>query len=197
MNKRLLVIFLAFMFLLQVSCNNQKQLQRPQQQSQQQSKKTILSQCKRLGEESIVYARANYVKLFYEFNPDKFLDSYSQVKDFNYKTHRSAINSYEVEVRKLKVKDPISKSFLQSCKELSEFSQNLVDQSYPRAISFKMNSKLSPLSDEFFLEINKIIKFDHNIGQYKKKFISFKEHVKNYKMALKKYVETYKSEISE
>ena len=183
--KQLLIISLAFIVLMQASCNSQ------------QSKKTILTQCKTLAEESILYARANYVKLFYEINPDKFLDSYSQVKDFNYESHRNTINNYNMAVSKLKAEDPVSKSFLQSCKELSEFSQQLVDQAYPRAISFKNKSKLSPLADEFFLEINKIIKFDHSIGHYKKSFISFKERVKNYKTALQQYLDKYKTELLE
>lgn len=185
MKKLVLISTLAFVALLQISCNNQ------------QDKKTILTQCKVLAEESILYARANYVKLFYEINPEKFLDSYSQVKDFNHVAHRNTINNYDIAVHKLKVKDPVSKSFLQSCKKLSKFSQNLVDKAYPRAVSFKNNSKLSPLTDEFFLEINKIIKFDRSIGQYKKSFISFKDQVKEYETALKLYLEKYKDEINE
>jgi len=181
--KSVLIIFsLALILLLQSSCDSL-------------SKKTVLLQCMTLGNESILYARANYVKLFHSINPEKFNDSYAKVKDFNHITHRNVINNYDIAVRKLEVKDPISKSLLQSCKDLSDFSRHFVDQAYPRAISFKNKSRLSPLTDKYFLEINKIVKFDHSIGKYKKDFISFKVRVKNYKSAVKNYVEKFKLEL--
>lgn len=183
--KSILIIFsLTLILLMQSSCNSS-------------NKKMVLQQCMTLGDESILYARANYVKLFHEINPEKFHDSYKKVKNFNHLAHRNTINTYDIAVRKLKVKDPVSKSLLQACKNLSDFSKNLADQAYPQAISFKNKSKLSPLTDKFFLEINKIVKFDHSIGKYNKYFISFKVHVKNYERAVKKYAKKFKVELPE
>ena len=199
MIKNLFIIYtFVFPLLLLIGCQGQGLgKKQEQEQEQNQSKKTLLSQCKTLGDEAILYARANYVKLFYEINPEKFADAYNKVKDFNNVTHRNIIDTYNIAVQKLEAKDPVSKSFLESCKALSEFSQKLVDQDYPQAISFKNNSKLNPLTDDFFLEINKIIKFDHNIGEYKNTFIDFKVYVKNYKTALKQFIEKYKNELIE
>ncbi len=99
-------------------------------------------------------------------------------------------------VSRLKTNDPVSNNFLKACKDLARFSKNLVDHAYPKALSFKKQSKLEPLTDEFFLEINKIVKFDHTIGKYKKNFVSFKQQVTNYKKALKEYLDKYQSELS-
>jgi len=199
MIKNLFIIYtLVFPLLLLIGCQGQGLgKKQEQEQEQNQSKKTLLSQCKTLGDEAILYARANYVKLFYEINPEKFVDAYNKVKDFNNVAHRNIINSYNIAVQKLEAKDPISKSFLESCKALSEFSQKLVDQDYPQAMSFKDSSKLNPLTDDFFLEINKIIKFDLSIGEYKNTFVDFKTYVKNYKTALKEYIEKYKNVLIE
>ncbi len=152
-----------------------------------------LQKCKALGDESIIYARANYVKLFHYFNPEKFSEPYQQVKEFDHVTHRNIINTYDIAIRKLRAKDEITKTLIASCKGLSDFSKTLVDQSYPRAFSHK--SKYDPLSDNFFIEINQIVKFDHNIGEYDKNNDSFKQQVQNYKTALKRYIEKYKEEL--
>jgi len=158
------------------------------------SQLSVLKKCKTLGDESIAYARANYVKLFYHFNPEKFNKTYQKIKTFDYVTHRNIINTYDLAVRKLKTKDTTTEAFLSSCKKLSQFSKNLVDQAYPRAIAHKSN--FDSLSDDFFLEINKIVRFDHNIGQYGKKMYSFKHQVEAYQLALNNYVEKFKIELS-
>ena len=43
-----------------------------------------LQKCMALGDESIMYARANYVKLFYYFNPENFSEPYQQIKEFDH-----------------------------------------------------------------------------------------------------------------
>lgn len=186
MKSVLTIFFIIFIVFAQSGCN-----------SNRLSKKIVLQQCKILGDESILYARANYVKLFHIINPDKFSEPYQHIKDFDHITHRNVINTYDIAVRKLKAKDPISLTLLKSCKDLAKFSTNFVDQAYPRAITFKNNSKLGPLTDNFFLEINKIVKFDHSIGKYKKGFTSFKQRVKNYEVAIQHYLKKFKAEISE
>ena len=182
MNRVLIFITFTLLLFSQSSCNSRNKI-------------TTLQKCTTLGNESILYARANYIKLFNIINPDKFSDSYQKVKNFDHVRHRNVINTYDIAVRKLKEKDPISKRLIKSCKALAEFSTNFVDQSYPRAITFKEKSKMDPLTDNFFLEINKIVKFDHTIGHYKKSFTSFKKCVEVYEDAVKQYVEKYKSEL--
>lgn len=179
-----IIIIFALVALLQSGCNADT------------GRKMILQQCEKLGDESILYARANYVKLFHTINPDKFHDSFQQVKDFDDSTHRNVINTYDIAVQKLTAKDPVSINLLQSCKNLASFSKNFVDQAYPRAIAFKNTSKLGRLSDGYFLEINKIVKFDRSIGNYKVRFISFKQRVKTYKTAVKTYRLRFKAELS-
>jgi len=152
-----------------------------------------LQKCMALGDESIMYARANYVKLFYYFNPENFSEPYQQIKEFDHVSHRNVINTYDIAIRKLQAKDEVTKNLLDACISLSDFSKTLVDQSYPRAISHK--SKNNPLSDQFFIEINQIVKFDHNIGAFDNSHKSFKQQVQNYKSALEKYIEKYKAEL--
>ncbi len=146
-----------------------------------------------LGDESIVYARANYVKLFHHYNPKKFQESFDKVKNFDYITHRNVINNYDIAVRKLKPRDSVTKSFVSSCKDLAVFSKNLVDQAYPRAISHQ--SENDSLSNAFFNEINSIVKFDDAIGVFSKSDKSFNQYVKIYKDALLNYKNTFKSEL--
>lgn len=154
---------------------------------------SILQKCTTLGDESITYARANYVKLFYYFNAEKFDAPFQQVKDYDHVTHRNVINTYYRAVRKIKAKDPITKSLLSACKSLSEFSKNFVDQAYPRAIAHK--SQDNPLTDKFFTQINQIVKFDETIGVFDKSIPSFKQQVARYEAAAKKYRQTFKSEL--
>lgn len=180
--KHLLSIFILFLTLVVINaCNSSDK------------HASTLQKCTTLADESIIYARANYVKLFHYFNPDKFLESYSQVKDFDYETHRNVINTYDIAVRKIKTKDAITKSLLSSCKSLADFSKTLVDQTYPRAIAH--DSEEDPLSDKFFMEINQIVKFDHKIGVFDKDKTSFKQYVKNYETAVKAYIDNYKAEL--
>lgn len=156
---------------------------------------SALKKCTVLGDESIVYARANYVKLFHYFNPEKFSDSYQQTKEFDHVTTRNVINTYDIAIRKLKSNDADTKSLIASCQNLADFSKTLVDQSYPRAMSHQ--SKYDILSDAFFIEINQIVKFDHNIGVFDKNAVSFKQYVDEYREAVRNYVAKYKNELTE
>ncbi|MCK5666908.1 MAG: hypothetical protein KAI17_25650 [Thiotrichaceae bacterium] len=159
-----------------------------------ESRISILHKCTVLGDESIAYARANYVKLFYYFNAEKFNAPYQQVKDFDHVTHRNVINTYSMAVRKLKAKDPVTESLLFACKSLATFSKNFVDQSYPRAIAHESTD--DPLSDKFFTQINQIVKFDDSIGVFDKNSPSFNQHVINYQKATKQYRAKFKDELS-
>jgi len=159
-----------------------------------ETKQSILYKCTTLGDESIVYARANYVKLFHYFNPGKFEQTYQQVADFDHITHRNVINTYDMAVRKIKPRDPTTKAFLTACKNLAKFSKNLVDQAYPRAIAHQSKNKTS--SNDFFIEINQIVKFDHNIGAFDQQQVSFKQVVIDYKKALKNYIEKFQLEMN-
>ncbi len=156
---------------------------------------SALKKCTVLGEESIIYARANYVKLFHYFNPDKFFDPYQQTKEFDHVTHRNIINTYDIAIRKLKPKDEDTKVLISSCKKLADFSKTLVDQAYPRAMSHK--SKYDILSDGFFIEINQIVRFDHKIGVFDKNTVSFKQHVQDYREVVRNYVDKYRNELPE
>lgn len=154
---------------------------------------SVLQKCTTLGDESITYARANYVKLFHYFNAEKFNIPFQQVKDYDHVTHRNVINTYYLAVRKIKAKDPITKSLLSACRSLSEFSKNFVDQAYPRAIAYK--SQENPLSDKFFTQINQIVKFDETIGAFDRTMPSFKQQVASYEAAVKKYRQKFKHEL--
>jgi len=145
-----------------------------------------------------VYARAHYVKLFYHFNPDKFAESYKQINDFDSLTHKNTIDTYIRAVDKLHVNtkknhDISTLNLLSACKELSTFSKNFVENIYPKAISY--NSKKDPLTDDFFIEINQYVEFDHNIGVYDKNKSSFKRNVESYKNAVAEYMQNYRKSI--
>lgn len=159
-----------------------------------ESRISVLQKCTTLGDESIAYARANYVKLFYYFNAEKFNAPYQKIKNFDHVTHRNVINTYTIAVRKLKAKDPITESLLFACNSLATFSKDFVDQSYPRAIAHE--SQDNPLSDKFFTQINQIVKFDESIGAFDKNSPSFKQHVLNYQKAAKQYREKFKAELA-
>lgn len=159
---------------------------------------SLLKRCTVLGDESIIYARAHYVKLFYYFNPNKFSDSYEQISNFDAVTHKNTIDTYTRVIHKIKLnqedtKDPIVKNLLASCKELSTFSTNFVEKGYPLAINH--DSKNAPFSDEFFNEINNIVRFDHNIGIFDKTQTSFRQNVDSYQKAVKDYVDRYRKDI--
>lgn len=170
-----------FIFMLSIAgCNSESRL-------------SILKKCTTLGDESIVYARANYVKLFYYFNAEKFDIAYQQIKDFDHVTHRNVINTYDIAVRKIKAKDPVTETLLFACKNLASFSKNFVDQAYPRAIA--LDSQNDPLSDKFFIQINQIVKFDESIGTFEQNSFSFKQRVSDFKTATKNYREKFNAEL--
>ncbi len=154
---------------------------------------SALKKCRVLGNESIVYARAHYVKLFYHFNPEKFSESYEKTKDFDPVTSRNIIDTYDIAIRKLKITDEDTQSLIYSCQNLADFSKRLVDQSFPKAMSHQ--SKNDVLTDAFFIEINQIVKFDNNIGTFEKNTKSFKQYVKEYRDTVQSYVSKYKNEL--
>ena len=158
----------------------------------------ILKQCTVLGDESIVYARAHYVKLFYHYNPEKFVESYNQIKDFDAVTLKNTINTYERAVNKVrandkKINDATTLKLIAACKELSNFTNDFVENTYRKALSHQ--SKNDPSTDAFFIEINRLVKFDHNIGVYDKDRISFKRSVESYKKAVSNYIQEYRKSI--
>ena len=158
----------------------------------------ILKQCTILGDESIVYARAHYVKLFYHFNPEKFAESYKQISDFDAITLRNTIDTYTRAVDKIsskgvKANDTATQNLISACKELSAFSKDFVENTYKQALDYQSES--NPLSDEFFIEINQLVKFDHKIGVYDKSRNSFKRSVEQYKEAVKNYIQEYRKSI--
>jgi hypothetical protein len=93
----------------------------------------------------------------------------------------------------VKDEDSATEAFLSSCRDLAKFSTNLVDQSYPRAISHKSDN--DPLSNAFFNEINSIVKFDDTIGVFSNNEKSFKQYVQTYKDALLIYKNKFKADL--
>ena len=159
---------------------------------------SVLKKCTVLGDESIIYARAHYVKLFYHFNPNKFSDSYKQISNFDAVTHRNTIDTYtraieKVDADKQVTEDTTTQNLLSACKKLSKFSKHFVEQNYRLAINHM--SKNDPLTDIFFIEINKIVKFDHNIGAFDKTKTSFKQSVDSYQKAVSDYINRYRKDI--
>lgn len=159
---------------------------------------SVLQKCTILGDESIVYARAHYVKLFHHFNPNKFSDSYKKITNFDATTHKNVIDTYTRAVDKIYTNkdnngDAITQNLLSTCKNLSKFSTNFVEQNYPVAINHL--SKNNPLTDQFFIEINKIVKFDHNIGAFDITKMSFKDNIDSYQKAVNEYINRYRKEI--
>lgn len=159
---------------------------------------SVLKKCMVLGDESIIYARAHYVKLFYHFNPNKFSDSYKKIENFDAVTHKNTIDTYSMAIDKLYsnkniMADNTTQNLLSSCKNLSDFSKDFVEENYRLAINHL--SKNDPLTDDFFIEINKIVKFDHNIGSSNKGDTSFKEKVDSYQEAVSDYINRYKQDI--
>ena len=159
---------------------------------------SILKKCTILGDESIAYARAHYVRLFYHYNPDKFEGSYLQIKNLEAVTVKNTIDTYTRAIDKLAsdqklTEDQITNNLLSSCKELSLFSTDFVEKYYQRALIH--DSKNNPLSDDFFIELNQIVKFDHDIGDFDNNKISFKQTVENYKNAVKDYINAHRKHI--
>lgn len=159
---------------------------------------SLLKQCTVLGDESILYARAHYVRLFYHFNPVKFSDSYEKIKSFDTVTHRNVIDTYSRAVDKINnnnknVDDIVTQSLLSTCINLSKFSTDFVEENYRLAINH--HSKNDPLTDDFFNEINQIVKFDDDIGAYDKSQKSFKQNVDSYQEAVENYIKHYRKYI--
>lgn len=158
----------------------------------------ILKQCTVLGDESIVYARAHYVKLFHHFNPEKFAESYKQIDGFDAITLKNTIDTYARAIDKLNrkeknINDNTTQQLTAACKELSIFSKDFVENVYPKAIDYKSNN--NPLSDAFFIEINQLVKFDHNIGLFDKHENSFKLSMERYQKAVDQYIKEYRKSI--
>ncbi len=181
-NIKLVIKFsIACLLLLSLSsCNSESQI-------------SVLKKCSTLAEESILYSRANYVKLFHHFNPKKFEKTFQQVRDFDHVTHRNTINTYRIAVRKIKTKDTVTKNLIASCEELAKFSTNFIDQTYPRAVAHK--SEFNSLTDQFFIEINLIVKFDHNIGVFERNSQSFKHLVQKYEDAHNVFIKNFNAEL--
>ena len=159
---------------------------------------SVLKKCMVLGDESIIYARAHYVKLFYHYNPNKFSDSYKQIGDFDAVTHRNNIDTYTRAIEKLYTHENITadiatEQLLSSCKNLAVFSKHFVEQNY--RLAFNHISKNDPLTDDFFIEINRIVRFDHNIGAFDKNKASFKQKVDSYQKAVGDYIDLYRKDI--
>lgn len=159
---------------------------------------SVLQKCTVLGDESIIYARGHYVKLFYHFNPNKFSESYKQIADFDAVTHKNIIDTYTRALEKLEttqqvVNDNVTQNLLSACKKLSAFSKKFVEEDYRLALNHI--SKNDPLTDDFFIEINKIVKFDHNIGAFDKSKTSFKQTVDSYLKAVDNYIDSYREDI--
>lgn len=146
-----------------------------------------------MGDEAIIYARAHYVKIFHHFNPNKFSESYKQIDGFDAETHRNTIKTYRRAVDKLVAEDTLTQGLFSSCKQLATFSQQFVDDVYPKAL--KHESAHNSLSDAFFIEINQIVVFDHKIGRFDSNRTSFKQHVENYKQAVNAYIEKYRDDL--
>jgi len=158
----------------------------------------VLKQCTVLGDESIIYARAHYVKLFHHFNPEKFSDSYRQIDGFDGVTLKNTIDTYaraidRINNNKNNTEDTTTQQLIAACKELSTFSKDFVENVYPKAIDYK--SENNPLSDAFFIEINQLVKFDHKIGLFNKNTNSFKRSVERYKKAVSAYIQEYRKSI--
>lgn len=159
---------------------------------------SVLKKCTVLGDESIIYARAHYVKLFHHFNPNKFSDAYRQISSFDTDTHKNVIDTYARAIERIDTdqqshKDSATQDLLLACKELSVFSKNFVEQNYRLAINHI--SKNEPLTNDFFIEINKIVKFDHNIGTFDKTKISFQRSIDSYQKAVDDYINLYRKDI--
>lgn len=179
------LIFFFITVLTLSSCNSDDRL-------------TILKHCSVLGDESIIYARAHYVKLFYTFNPKKFETSYKQIGDFDPIAINNTIHTYSRAVVKYEetqqeTMDKTTQDLISSCKALSDFSLKFVKNDYPKAIDHESDS--SSLTDTFFIEINKIVKFDHKLGDFDKNDSSFKQIVGNYQKAVSHYIEKYRKSI--
>lgn len=158
----------------------------------QQNERQILSKCTILGGEAKHYGRANYLRLFYSINPEKFARTYHKVAMFDNKSHRAMINTYTMALRRIKTNDKNAINLIHTTEALVRFVQNFVDHDYAKASMHR--SKNNPKSDAFFMEINHIVKFDYNIEGFDKNEATFKGLLEQYTQALSAY--SYKYQLS-
>ena len=153
--------------------------------SNESNKEQILSKCSILGDEVKQYGRANYLRLFYALNPTKFEATYQKVANFDNAQHRAMINTYADAVKRLKTNNEPAIHLIIATEEITQFVQHFVDTDY--AIAIKHRSKNNPKSDDFFIEINNIIKFDQNIKGFDTSKAAFKGLLEKYNKALDHY----------
>lgn len=151
-------------------------------------KTQIISKCTILGDEVKQYGTANYLTLFHSINPDKFKTSYLKMSHFDNPSHRAMINTYIEAVERIQTKDPIAQQLILATKKIANFTQNFVDYDYAKAL--KHRSHYDPKSDDFFVEINNIVKFDPMIKGFDNKKNSFKGLLATYNQ----YLVTYKNQ---
>lgn len=149
------------------------------------NKLQILSKCTVLGDEAKHYGRANYLRLFYSINPEKFEATYQKMATFDNKSHRAMINTYTSALKRIKTNDQSALQLIIATQTLVLFVQNFVDYNYAKAILHQ--SKNNPKSDGFFIEINNIVKFDDDIEGFDKNKATFKGLLEKYNQALITY----------
>ena len=154
---------------------------------QSSSTEQVLSKCSILGDEVKHYGRANYLRLFHAINPKKFAGTYQQVATFDNNTHRAMINTYFTALKRLKTNNKDALRLIVATHDMTHFVNNFVDNDYPKAMKHKRRSRNNPLSDDFFMEINDIVKFDANIKGFDKNQPSFKTLLAAYNEALAAY----------
>lgn len=153
--------------------------------SSESNKEQILSKCNILGDEAKQYGRANYLRLFYSLNPKKFEATYQRVASFDNTQHRAMINTYVDAVKRLKTKDDSARRLIVATEKLTAFVKHFIDTDY--SIAVKHRSSNNPQSDNFFMEINNIVKFDQNIKGFDKNKTAFKGLLEQYNKALDNY----------
>ena len=151
-------------------------------------RQNVLSKCTNLAEETKQYARANYLKLFYEINPEKFEATYQKVSDFDHRAHRAMINTYLKAISRLEVEDQKAKQLINASTKMAHFVNNFVDTKYKIAASHISKSQNNPKSDSFFVEINEIVKFDYNVKGFDKSKDTYKGLLEDYDKALASYL---------
>ena len=171
---KLVGVLVLLMLFIGVACN-----------SNESSKEQILSKCSILGDEAKQYGRANYLRLFHSINPKKFATTYQKIANFDNAQHRAMINTYVDAVKRLKTKNESAKRLIVATEKLSQFVQHFVDSDYPVAI--KHRSAKNPQSDDFFMEINHIVKFDPAIKGFDTRKATFKGLLEKYNKALNNY----------
>ncbi|HIO92012.1 MAG TPA: hypothetical protein EYG68_04110 [Leucothrix mucor] len=151
------------------------------------NKEQILAKCSILGDEARQYGRANYLRLFYSMNPEKFEATYQKVATFDNKHHRAMINTYVDAVSRLKTNDETAQRLISATQELTQFVTSFVDDDYAVAANHKHHSRNNPKSDDFFIEINSIVKFDQNLKGFDSDEVAFKSLLEDYNKALGLY----------